>query len=209
MEAIFNTLLAFLLLYNYAGIFVISFLAAFLLPLPSSSLLAAAGAFFAQGYFTISYVLIAAFLGNILGDAAGYFIAEKMNTSFLEKIGFKKILTSKLYIRLSATTKTFSYSLIFFSRFVTAIGPLINIASGSMRFSKRHFFMIAAAGELAYVLLYGLTGYFLGSEWENNLSFLLEATFVIVTLGLIIVAIQYGVSKKINKRKIISLKATH
>lgn len=90
MEAIFNTLLAFLLLYNYAGIFVISFLAAFLLPLPSSSLLAAAGAFSAQGHFTISHVLTVAFLGNILGDAAGYFIAEKMSRSFLEKIGFKK-----------------------------------------------------------------------------------------------------------------------
>lgn len=78
-----------------------------------------------------------------------------------------------------------------------------------MRLSKKQFFVIAAAGELVYVLLYGLTGYFLGSEWENNLSFLLEATFVIITLGLIIVAIQYGVFKKINKRKIISLKATH
>ena len=113
MELILSTFLTFLLLYKYIGLFVISFLAALLLPLPSSSILAAAGAFAAQGYFSISYVLIVAFLGNILGDAAGYFLAQKMGTAALQRIGFRKILSSSLSNKLVLYMKKFSYSLIF------------------------------------------------------------------------------------------------
>ena len=201
MEFILSTFLTFLLLYTYVGLFLISFLAALLLPLPSSSILAAAGAFAAQGYFSISYVLIAAFMGNILGDTTGYFLAQKIGTTTLQKIGFRKILTSSLYTKLVLYMKKFSFSLIFFSRFLTGVGPLVNILSGSTGISKQQFFVIAIIGEIAYVLLYGMTGYFLGSEWENNIGFLFEATLVIIALGATISTIQYGFFKRMRSNQ--------
>ncbi len=201
MEYILSTFLTFLLLYKYVGLFLISFLAALLLPLPSSSILAAAGAFAAQGYFSISYVLIAAFMGNILGDTTGYFLAQKIGTTSLQKIGFRKILTSSLYTKLVLYMKKFSFSLIFFSRFLTGVGPLVNILSGSTGISKQQFFVIAIIGEIAYVLLYGMTGYFLGSEWENNIGFLFKATLVIIALGATISTIQYGFFKRMRSNQ--------
>lgn len=201
MEFILSTFLTFLLLYTYVGLFLISFLAALLLPLPSSSILAAAGAFAAQGYFSISYVLIAAFMGNILGDTTGYFLAQKIGTTTMQKIGFRKIITSSLYTKLVLYMKKFSFSLIFFSRFLTGVGPLVNILSGSTGISKQQFFVIAIIGEIAYVLLYGMTGYFLGSEWENNIGFLFEATLVIIALGATISTIQYGFFKRMRSNQ--------
>jgi membrane protein DedA with SNARE-associated domain len=198
MAVIISFLLSFLLLYKYVGLFFVSLLAALLLPLPSSSILAAAGAFSAQGYFDILTVLIVALVGNVLGDAIGYFVSYKYGTVLLKKIGLGEKLSSPLFKRLTGYMVQFSYSLIFFSRFITGIGPLVNIIAGITGVRYRVFFGIGILGEVTYVLLYGLVGYFLGSEWENNLGFLFEATSVIVVLGLTISVVQYGVFKRIK-----------
>lgn len=198
MTVILNSLLSFILLYKYIGLFIVSYLAALLLPLPSSSTLAAAGSFTAQGYLNISAVLIVAFLGNVLGDLTGYFLARKFGAKILGEIGFEKMISSNLYKKLEFYMHDFSYSLIFFSRFLTGIGPLINVISGVSKVKYRTFFIIDFVGETAYVLLYAFIGYFLGSEWENNLSFLFEATAVIVVLGLTIVLLQHGIFKRMK-----------
>lgn len=198
MEFILSELLSFLLVYKYIGLFIISFLAAFLLPVPSSSILAAAGAFASQGYFSISIVLLTALLGNIAGDNLGYFLARVYGISFMKKVGFDTLITSKLYTTLSLYLQNFSYTLIFCSRFITTVGPLVNILSGITGIRYLLFFTIGFLGEVAYVLLYGLLGYFLGSEWENNFSFLLEATGVILSLGLLLGTIQYMFFKKMK-----------
>jgi membrane protein DedA with SNARE-associated domain len=199
MAVILNAFLSFLLVYKYIGLFGVALLAAFALPLPSSSILAAAGAFSAQGYFSITTVLAVALLGNITGDALGYFIARFYGTRFLKKIGLEKALSSRLYISLTKYMQHFSYSLIFFSRFLTGVGPLINIVSGITHVKYRVFFGIGILGEIAYVLVYGLVGYYLGSEWESNLGFLFEATSVIIVFGITLSLIQYGVFKRMKK----------
>lgn len=199
MDIILSSLLSFLLLYKYVGLFAVSFLAALLLPLPSSSTLAAAGAFSAQGYFSIETVLLVAFFGNVTGDTAGYLLARHYGIKTLRNIGFAKIIVSKNYELCKDYLHHFSYSLIFFSRFLTAIGPLVNILAGITHTRYRIFCIVGILGEIAYVLLYGLVGYFLGSEWENNLSFLFEATFVVISLGLTLSALQYRVFKRMKR----------
>jgi membrane protein DedA with SNARE-associated domain len=199
MATILSALLSFLLVYKYIGLFVVAFLAALALPLPASTILAAAGAFAAQGYFSIYTVLGVAFLGNITGDVIGYFVAHRYGVVFLRKIGFEKILASKLYRLLNGYMEHFSYSLIFFSRFLTGVGPLVNILSGITSVRYGVFFGIGVLGEAVYVLLYGLVGYFLGSEWENNASFFFEATGVIVMLGITVSVVQYGLFKRMKR----------
>lgn len=199
MEIVISSLLSFLLVYKYIGLFVVSFLAAFLLPLPSSSVLAAAGAFSAQGYFSIYYVLIIAFVGNVCGDVFGYFVARYYGLPFLKKIGFAKALSSQRYITMSVYMNQFAYSLIFFSRFLTGVGPLVNIVSGINKLRFKIFFIIGVLGEIVYTLMYGLVGYFLGSEWENNISFLLKATGIIIFFVLSIGLVQYFVFKRMKK----------
>jgi membrane protein DedA with SNARE-associated domain len=63
----------------------------------------------------------------------------------------------------------------------------------------RTFFGVSILGEIAYVLTYGLVGYYLGSAWENNLGFLFQATSVIIIFGVTLSLIQYGVFKRMKK----------
>ena len=60
---------------------------------------------------------------------------------------------------------------------------------------------ISILGEIAYVLVYGLVGYYLGSEWENNIGFLFQATAVIIASGVTLGLVQYGVFKRMKEKK--------
>lgn len=200
MENILAPFLSFLLLYKYLALLIVSFLGAFLLPVPSSSALAAAGAFAAQGYLNLPEVLFVALLGNIGGDAAGYLLARHYEEAVLHKVGFKKILRSPKYHPIEAYTQEFSYSIIFLSRFLPEVGPAVNIIAGLAKMSYLKYFTIEVIGEICYVLLYGLAGFYLGNEWQNNIWFLVETGLVLFSFAGIIALVQYWLFKHRKKK---------
>ncbi len=189
-------LLSFLLLYKYVALFAIGYVAALALPIPASTALVAAGGFASQGYFDISLVLTTAFVANISGDATGYLLARKYGTEVFHSIGLGKLLTTTAYKKLENYMQSFPQTVIFVSRFLTEIGPATSILSGLSHVRARTFFTFAVLGEIAYVFLYGLTGYYLGSEWENNIGFLFKAAMVIVSIGVTLNVIQWALYKK-------------
>ncbi len=196
MESLFSSLLTFLLLYKYVALFVIAFSAAFLLPLPASTTLAAAGAFAAQGYFGITQVLVVGFIANVLGDLSGYLIAIYFEKELSDRQFFRKISGSKQYLMLSAYIREFPHSLIFMSRFLSQVGSVVNLLSGIAAVPKKTFIPLVLIGEASYVLLYAGVGYYLGSAWDDNLSLLVNGSMVLTALALIIAVIQIQLFKK-------------
>jgi len=186
MEFILSTALSYLLLYKYAALFVIGYLAALFLPLPSDSTVLAAGAFASQGYFNIYLVLIFALAGNILGDATGFFIARRYGREFLMKVGFRRLLESKKFTNVEKFIADNSGPTIFLTRFVGQLGPLVNILCGLSEMPYKKFFLYESLGEFADVVALGLAGYFLGSGWQN-----LTETLTLVGIGIIIVIIAF------------------
>lgn len=186
MENFFDAFLTFLLLYKYAALFIIAYVAALILPLPSGTTLAAAGAFAAQGYFNFPLVLFVALLGNIAGDATGYFIARRYGVQILAGLGFRNVLHSKYYLFVEKYLYTFPSALIFFSRFFTQANALVNILAGIGKVSWHTFFLFEILGEIAFVFFYGYAGFLLGTQWEENLSFVTNGVVVIIIFGLIL-----------------------
>src|SRR3989344_5473477 len=121
MDYLFDAFLSFLLVYKYAALFAITFVAALILPLPASTTIVAANVFAFQGYLNFPAVFGAALLGNIAGDNLGYFISRKYGEKFLRLIGFNKILNSAAFAILKMYIDTNCSSLIYFSRFMTSV----------------------------------------------------------------------------------------
>lgn len=190
MEWILGPFLSYLLLYKYVALFVIAFVAALILPVPASSTLAAAGAFASQGYFDFATVIMVALAANIAGDATGYMLARKYGEAALSTIGFRRILRSRRYQKLSRYIFEYPQSLIYFTRFLTEAGPAVNLLAGLSRVPPKTFFLFDILGETSYVILYGSAGYILGSQWENNLGFLAKIPMVVLPLGLSVYLIQ-------------------
>ena len=95
MTSLISGLLAYLLLYKYITLFIVCYLAALLIPLPSNTSLLAASAFASQGYLNIYIVIAVALAANVLGDITGFLLARRFGKEFLMKVGFKKIILSK------------------------------------------------------------------------------------------------------------------
>ena len=189
MSAFIFGIISYVLLYKYVALFIVAYFAALLLPLPSNTSLLAASAFASQGYLNIFIVLGVAFLANVLGDITGFYIARRYGKGMLTKLGMGNMFTSKKYRMLERFFLEHTRSTIFVTRFVGQVGPLVNILAGiSEEVSFRTFFIYEASGELLYVLVLGLLGYFVGSAWETitsmmewiGVGFLLVACFFII-----------------------------
>ncbi len=190
MNFILSTVLSYLLLYNYAALFLVGFLAALFLPVPSDTAVLAAGAFASQGYMNIYLVLIVSLAGNIAGDLTGFFLARKYGKVLLLRIGFRRIIESKRFSHFEKFITDNAGPTIFLTRFVGQVGPLVNILSGFSKISWKKFLLYEASGEFTDVVALGLAGYFLGSEWQN-----LTLTLEIIGAGFVVILAVYIFSK--------------
>lgn len=184
-------LFSFLLLYKYFGLFIIALVSSIALPIPASVILSAAGGYASLGYLNIYAVLGVTFLGSIMGDMIGYFLALRYGEEFLNRfVFFRRLMKSSSYKKVENYIIDFAPSLIFFSRFLTELSPVTNILAGLSRVSIRSFLIYASLGEIIYTILYGMTGFLLGSEWQDNISFLFKAGAIILLLGIMVNLIQ-------------------
>ena len=200
--AILDSFIAFLIIYKYIALFLIGYVAALILPVPASTTLVAAGAFSSQGYMNIFVVLSVALAANIAGDATGFLLARRYGEEVLRKIGFRRLLNSRGYHRFKDYILDYPQSVIYFSRFLTEVGPAVNILSGLAKVPYRTYFIFEIFGEISYVFLYGLAGYYLGSRWENNVGFFLRAGLAVFSIGVVINTIQIILYRKRRKRYI-------
>jgi membrane protein DedA with SNARE-associated domain len=195
--SLFQSLFSFLLLYKYFGLFFIALISSIAIPIPTSVALSAAGAFASQGYLNIYAVLSVTLLGSIIGDMTGYILARKYGEKILGKIVFfRHLMNSFAYHKIENYISDFSPSLIFFSRFLTELSPVTNLLAGLSDVSYKSFFIFALLGETAYTILYGMAGFFLGSQWENNISFIAKAGLIMISLGVTVNLIQVLLYKR-------------
>ena len=201
LSPFFQYLLTFLLLYKYFGLFIIALVSSIALPIPASTALAAAGGYASQGYMNIYTVLAVTLFGSVAGDIVGYILARRYGEKVLNKfVFFRHILHSNSYHKVEDYIVDFAPSLIFFSRFLTELSPATNILAGLSKVSWKTFFTFALLGEIIYTVMYGMTGFFLGSEWDDNISFFIKAGAIMLSLGIAVNLIQVLLYKKRTKK---------
>ncbi len=172
MAGIFASLLSFVLVYKYIALFLITFLGAFALPLPSGSILMAASAFSLGGHFNIVSVFIVGLTGNILGDNAGYWLVRHYGMSAMNKIKLGRFFKPERLEAARDKLDTHPILTIYSTRFFTSIAPAINVAAGLSKLSYKRYLLYESLGELTEVTLFCLLGYLLGTNWEyfNKIS---------------------------------------
>jgi membrane-associated protein len=188
MSAFASAILAFLLLYKYWALLGIFFFSALILPLPTSTVLLATGAFASQGYFNFFLSLSIVVGSNVLGDYAGYFIARRYGPRTF------RILHIRIPVfleRLEIFLKRYPGPAIFLTRFAGTTDVLTNLLSGFSGVSLAVFLFYDFLGNLASDggLLYA--GYFLGVHWQdftglfNITDYMLIGVVIIAALSVI------------------------
>ena len=135
------------------------------LPLPAESLLIATSAYAGStGRLSIAWIIVAAAIGAILGDNAGYLIGRSLGTAALRRWGRYVGLNEG---RLALGRYLFRHhggKVVFFGRFVAFLRTLAALLAGANRMAWPHFLVSNAAGGIAWACLYGAGAYWLGDE---------------------------------------------
>ncbi len=174
--------LPFLIVYKYPALFIIVFIAAFVFPLPSTWSLIIASGLAARGYMNIYAVIGIGLAANILGDNLGYFIGRLYGRKFLYQIGLGWIFKKDWFRRLQVNFKNHTGKSIFISRFVTEVGPAVNLLSGLRKIQYKKFLFYEILGEITDVLLYSLGGFIFGKAWLYIYPVLNKVWILIVLL---------------------------
>jgi membrane protein DedA with SNARE-associated domain len=146
---------------KYIALFLVTFFAAFALPLPSTVGVMAAAGFASQGQLSIGWVIFSAVLGNVLADNVLYVIIRFYGLSLFANFGLK-ITESSLLHFLTKHLDQHSQQIIFWSRFEPFSTITVNFLCGIAEINYRKFFWYVLFGEITQVLLFVAIGYFLG-----------------------------------------------
>lgn len=193
MSSVLPYLLIWLQEYGYPLLWVTVFVSAAGIPLPTSLVLLAAGAFAASGDFNLLILIIVASTAFIAGDNVGYLLGHLWGSKlleWLEKSGKMRIIKPRAIIRSRIYFNRLGGWAIFFSRFLaSALGGTINILAGAERYPYRRFVFYDACGEAVGAALPLVLGYIFGASWDSvgdilgSFSLFLLATLVFLWLA--------------------------
>ncbi len=147
--------------YGTLALFVIVYFESFGAPLPGESALIAGSLLALHGALNIEVVLIAVFIGAVLGDSTGYLIGRFGGRRVILRYGHLVKLTPE---RLEQFEKIFDSKGIYVvatARFVVLLRQLNGIVAGSMKMNPLHFLAANIVGAAGWTLVWGLGPYML------------------------------------------------
>jgi membrane-associated protein len=173
-----DLLLTYIVTYGAVVLALVFMLAAIGLPLPSTLCVVAGGAFIQQGVLDVYSTIALGLVGVLLGDTLSYAIGRLLRRPINRRYG-----QSTAWLRAEAYFARRGALAIYLTRCVlTPIAVPINLIAGSSGYSVARFVAYDAAGELTWLLGYGLLGYLFGSQWEYVSDFISNASGLLVGL---------------------------
>jgi len=170
--------------YGLPVIFAATLLSCFALPMPSSLMMMAGGAFSASGDLVLWQVCTAALTGAMIGDQTGYFLARRGGGEKLWARLRALPHSAKLMARAEAFLHKRGGWAVYLTRWLfSPLGPYVNLIAGATGLRWLRFTLADLAGEVTWVAVYVTLGYAFGSQIEELSD----------TLGSVIGALTAGV----------------
>ncbi len=157
--------------------------------LPGDSLLVVSGLFAAAHKLNVWLVMLAFFLGSVIGDNTGYWTGRAMGKALFNRESSRIFKPSRVE-KAHAFFEKYGVKTVVLARFVPIVrtfAPLV-VGAAMMPYSTYLFFSIV--GGLLWITSMVLAGYFLGGVIENALNIKLEdhiekVVIVVVFLSLL------------------------
>lgn len=159
-----DALLALVPTYGIWLVFFSLTLSCLALPLPSSILVMAAGAFAAAGDMVLWQVQAAALAGFVIGDQIAYGVAATGGARLIARLRSHRKFDA-LFIRAETMLARFGTLAVFLSRTIfSPVGPYLGYLSGLVRLRWLGFTLASVAGAICWCAAYSLLGYFFASR---------------------------------------------
>lgn len=161
-----ETLLALVPEYGALLLGLATYLSCLAVPLPSSLLMLAAGAFIASGDLAPAPVALAALGGAVAGDQTGYALGRWIGAPLRARLT-RRPATAHLVAQAEFRLHAAATPAVFFTRWLfSALGPYVNLLAGAARLPHARFTFAAAGGEAVWVTAYTGAGYTFADQIE-------------------------------------------
>jgi membrane protein DedA with SNARE-associated domain len=185
MTDLSDVLLAAVVTYGapFFGLFLL--LAAAGIPIPTSLLVIAAGAFIRQGFLNLPLTALLGLCGAVSGDSLSFWMGWLTGTRLERRFG-----DSTKWQRAREAFARRGGLAIFVTRFpLTAIAFPVSLIAGASNYQFPRFLTLSVIGEAIWIGVYGGLGYLFGSQWEVISEFVsdfsgLSVGIVILSLGI-------------------------
>src|SRR5580765_6984584 len=157
--------------------------------LPGDSLLVVSGLFAAAGKLNVLLVMLAFFLGSVIGDSTGYWTGRVMGKTLFNRESswvFKPSRVEKAH----AFFEKYGVKTVILARFVPIVRTFAPLVVGAAEMPYSRFLPFSIAGGALWISTMVLAGYFLGGVIERALNIKLEdhiekVVIVVVFLSLL------------------------
>lgn len=157
--------------------------------LPGDSLLVVSGLFAAAGKLNVALVMLAFFLGSVIGDSTGYWTGRVMGKTLFNRESswiFKPSRVQKAH----EFFEKYGVKTVILARFVPIVRTFAPLVVGAADMPYSRFLPFSILGGLLWISSMVLAGYFLGGVIERALNIKLEdhiekVVIVVVFLSLL------------------------
>ena len=173
-------LLLFLIIFIETGIVIAPFL-------PGDSLLFAAGALAALGYFKIGILYIIVFVAAVIGDAVNYHIGKYIGPRiFRKKSSF--FFNKEYLIKAQTFYEKHGKKTIILARFIPIIRTFAPFVAGIGEMTYKKFISFSLVGGICWIFSFIPLGYFFGNlpYVQRNFKFVILAIMVISVIPAIV-----------------------
>lgn len=184
-----DTLFALVTTWGVAVVFASAYLSCLAVPIPTSMVMLAGGAFVTTGDLALVSVFGAAWIGAVLGDQTGYLLGRFGGAPLVGRIARaparRKVLDqARRLVDKRGTLGVFLSTWLF-----APLGPWVNFIAGTAEFSWARFTVADVLGETIWVTIYTGLGISFASQIDavaeimGNVVGLLGALGAVVGLG--------------------------
>ena len=144
-----------------------TYLSCLALPIPSSFLMLAGGAFAAAGDLSLLSVSFGAWAGAVLGDQSGYALGRTGGAPLLRRID-RGPRRAQVLAQARGFLRARGGMAVFLSRWLfSPLGPYVNFLSGAGGLGWRRFTLGSVSGEAVWVLVYVSLGWAFSAQIET------------------------------------------
>ena len=157
--------------------------------LPGDSLLVVSGLFAAAGKLNVALVMLAFFLGSVIGDSTGYWTGRVMGKTLFNRESSRIFKPSRVE-KARAFFEKYGVKTVILARFIPIVRTFAPLVVGATGMSYSRFLPFSIIGGLLWIPSMVLAGYFLGGVIERALNVKLEdniekVVIVVVFLSLL------------------------
>jgi len=168
--------------------------------LPGDSLLVVSGLFAAAGKLNVVLVLVAFFLGSVIGDSTGYWTGRVMGHTLFNREDSRIFKPSRVQ-KAHAFFERYGVKTVVLARFVPIVRTFAPLVVGAAEMPYSRFLPFSILGGLLWISTMVLAGYFLGGVIERALGIQLQDHIEKVVIVIVVISLLPPLIEWLRHRK--------